>query len=107
MKCFLQKQGFKIKLNIVYQGNTSSMKLLQNGKESSDKRTRHFDIKYFYATNLIGHDEMIIKYCPSDEMIADYMMKPLLGAKFKIFRDRIMNLTGKHHRIGQQECVGN
>jgi hypothetical protein len=39
-------------------------------------------------------------------MIADYMTKPLVGGKFKIFRDLIMNLNGKHHRIGQQECVG-
>ena len=39
-------------------------------------------------------------------MIADYNTKPVLGRKFKLFRDRIMNLSGKHHRIGQQECVG-
>ncbi len=45
-------------------------------------------------------------YCSTDEMLADYMTKPLVGGKFKLFQDRIMNLYGKHHRIGQQECVG-
>jgi hypothetical protein len=39
-------------------------------------------------------------------MLADCMTKPLGGGKFKVFRDLIMNLHGKHHRIGQQECVG-
>jgi hypothetical protein len=39
-------------------------------------------------------------------MIADYNMKPVVGRKFVLFRDLIMNLSGKHHRIGQQECVG-
>ncbi len=39
-------------------------------------------------------------------MIAEYMTKTLTGGKFKLFRDRIMNLSGKHHRIEQQECVG-
>ena len=34
------------------------------------------------------------------------MLLPLTGGKFKLFRDRIMNLSGKHHRIEQQECVG-
>jgi hypothetical protein len=34
------------------------------------------------------------------------MTKPLTGGKFKLFRERIMNLSGKHHRIEQQECVG-
>jgi hypothetical protein len=82
------------------------MKLEQNGKESSGKRTRHFDIKYFYVTDLVGRKEVTIEYCPTDEMIADYMTKPLVGSKFKLFRDLIMNLSGKHHRIAQQECVG-
>jgi hypothetical protein len=70
------------------------------------KRTRHFDIKYFYVTDLVGRKEVTIEYCPTDEMIADYMTKPLVGSKFKLFRDLIMNLSGKHHRIAQQECVG-
>jgi hypothetical protein len=95
-----------VKLNIIYQDNTSSMRLEQNGKESSGKSTHHFDIKYFYVTDLVGRKEVTVEYCPTDEMIADYMTKPLVGSKFKLFRDRIMNLSGKHHRIAQQECVG-
>ena len=57
-------------------------------------------------TDLVGRKEVTIEYCPTDEMIADYMTKPLVGSKFKLFRDLIMNLSGKHHRIAQQECVG-
>ncbi len=34
------------------------------------------------------------------------MTKPLTGSKFHYFRDLVMNLTGKYHQIGQQECVG-
>jgi hypothetical protein len=105
-KRFVEHQGFKVKLNIVYQDNTSSMKLEQNGKASSGKRTRHFDIKIFYVTDLVSRDEVQVKYCPTDEMIGDYMTKPLVGAKFKRFRDLIMNLSGIYHQIGQQECVG-
>jgi hypothetical protein len=106
MKRFLEWQGFTVKLNIIYQDNTSSIKLEENGKESSGKRTRHFDIKYFYVTDLVGRKEVKVEYCSTEEMIADYMTKPLVGGKFKLFRDRIMNLSGKHHRIAQQECVG-
>jgi hypothetical protein len=83
------------------------MKLENNGKASSGKRTRHFDIKYFYVTDLIGRDEVeVIIYCPTDDMIADYMTKALTGSKFHYFRGLVMNLTGKYHQIGQQECVG-
>ena len=65
--------------------------LEQNGKESSGKRTRHFNIKYFYCTDLIKRKEIVIKYCPTEYMIADYMTKPVVGNKFHLFRQAIMN----------------
>ena len=57
-------------------------------------------------TELVGWKEVNIEYCPTDEVIAEYMTKPLVGGKFKLFCNLIMNLSGKHHRIGHQECVG-
>jgi hypothetical protein len=99
MKRFLEWQNFKVKTNIVYQDNTSAMQLEKKGKESSGKRTRHFEIKYFYVTDLVGRDEVQVIYCSTDDMIADYHTKPLTGWKFKYFRDLIMNLSGKHHRV--------
>ncbi len=50
--------------------------------------------------------EKCIRYCPTVDMIADYMTKPTVGKKFQMLRDYVMNLTGKDHRIVQQECVG-
>jgi hypothetical protein len=105
-KRFLEAQGFEVKLNIIYQDNQSTMKLAKNGKASSGKRTRHFDIKLFYVTDLIGRGEVQVSYCPTDEMIADYNTKPLVGSKFVKFRDLIMNLSDIPHLVGQQECVG-
>jgi hypothetical protein len=105
-KRFLEWQDVLVKLNIIYQDNTSTIKLERNGKESSGKRTRHFDIKYLYVTDLVGRNEVQIEYCSTDEMIADYNTKPVVGRKFSLFCDRLMNLSSKHHRIKQQECVG-
>ena len=90
---FLKEQGWKVNQNMVMRDNLSSMKLETNGKASSGKRTRHFDIKYFYITDLIERKEVEIKYCPTDDMIADYMTKPLSGAKFHKFRKQIMNYS--------------
>jgi hypothetical protein len=58
------------------------------------------------VTDLVGGNEVEIEYCSTDEMLADYNTKPVVGRKFSLFRDRLMNLTGKHHHIKQQECVG-
>ena len=90
-KRFVEAQGFDLETNLIYRDNTSSMKLEQNGRASASKRTRHFDIKYFYITDLIQRKECDIKYCPTAEMVGDYHTKPLTGALFKKFRDKIMN----------------
>ena len=51
-KRFLQAQGFEVKLNLVYKDNTSRIKLEENGKASSGKRTRNFYINMFYVTDI-------------------------------------------------------
>ena len=90
-KLFIKAQDHTIRINIVYRDNQSSMKLEQNGKESSGKRTRHFSIKYFYATDLIKRGMMKIIYCPTELMVGDYMSKPLVRTQFNNFRAWIMN----------------
>jgi hypothetical protein len=67
------------------------MKLEVNGKASSGKKTSHFDITFFYFMNLITRQEMQGKYCPTKEMIANYMTKPTVGSRFIKFRNNIMN----------------
>jgi hypothetical protein len=84
MKLFIEAQN-------IYRDNMSSMKLEENGKASSGKRTRHSNIKYFYITNLIQCNNIQIEYCPTEEMVADYMTKPLVGAKFEGLCKIIMN----------------
>ena len=103
---FVEAQGFKTMSNIIFQDNTSAMKMEINGKASSSKRTWHFDIRLFNVKDLVDREEVSIVYCPTDEMLADYMSKPNVGAKFKEMRDLIMNLSGINYRVLQQECVG-
>ena len=54
----MEHQDFKVKVNLIYQDNTNTMKLQNNGKLSSGKRTRHFDIKLFDITDLISRNEV-------------------------------------------------
>ena len=53
LKLFMEKQGFDPTPNILHQDNQSTIKLQENRTESCGKRTRHFNIKYFYVTDLI------------------------------------------------------
>ena len=47
----------------------------------------------------------MVKYCPTGDMIADYNTKPLVGNKFKVFRDLIMNLSGIITRVGHRSVL--
>ena len=91
-KRFIEAQGFELESNIVYRDNTSSMKLEENGRASASKRTRHFNIRLFHVTDLIQRKELTIKYCRTEDMIADYHTKPLVGEAFEKMRKQIMNI---------------
>ena len=87
---FLEEQGYKIDENVVYQDNQSAMLLEKNGKKSSSKRTRHLNIRFFMVTDQIKQGNIVVRYCPTDDMVGDYMTKGLQGIKFSKFRKAIM-----------------
>ena len=87
------KQGVLGERNILYQDNTSSIKLENNGKASSTKRTRHINIRYFTITDRVKNGEVTIEYCPTGDMIADFFTKPLQGSLFRKFRNLIMGVS--------------
>jgi KUP system potassium uptake protein len=88
---FLEAQVYPVKPVTIHQDNMSTMLLANNGRASSSKRTRHINIRYFFITDRIGRREIAVKYCPTDDMIADFYTKPLNGSKFRKFRNLIMN----------------
>jgi hypothetical protein len=89
-KLFMEAQGHKIEKNILYQDNKSTILLENNGKRSSSKRTRAFNIRYFFLTDQIEKGNLSVEYCPTTEMIGDYMSKPLQGKLFQKFKKAIM-----------------
>ena len=93
-KLFLEKQGYDINMNILYQDNKSTMLLETNGRSSVGKQSRALNIRYFFLTDQVKEGNVIIKYCPTNLMFGDYMTKPLQGSKFVQFRKVIMGLDG-------------
>jgi len=89
---FMEGQGYGVKENIVFQDNQSAMLLEKNGKASSSKRTKHINIRYYFVTDRINKGELTVEWCPTGDMIGDFMTKPTQGALFKKFRDQIMGV---------------
>ncbi len=83
-------QGYRIIENLLLQDNKSSILIERNGKASSGKRTRHINIRYFFITDRVNMKEISIEWCPTKEMVVDFMTKPLQGSHFRNLRDYIM-----------------
>ena len=79
--------------NILYQDNESCIKLANNGKASSTKRTRHIHIRYFAITDRVAKKEIEIHYCPTEDMLGDFYTKPVQGSLYRKFRNNILGIT--------------
>jgi hypothetical protein len=90
VRLFLKAQGFAVSDNILYQDNKSAMLLETNGRVSSSKHTRHIEIWYYHVANQVAKGDLRVVWCPTDEMIADFLTKPLQGKAFVKFWDLLM-----------------
>jgi hypothetical protein len=111
VKLFLEVQGIEVVDNIIYQDNKSTMLLEKNGRQSSGKKTRHFEIRYYFIHDHIKRGNVRVEYCPTDLMVGDFHTKPLQGSAFHCYRALILNLPhdpllDPHAMTDSQECVG-
>jgi hypothetical protein len=91
-KKFLEAQGHLVETNILEQDNVSTIRLEKNGKSSAGRQSRHIDIRYFFLKDRVKQDNITIRHCPTEAMLADFLTKPLQGQLFKKFRDVLMGL---------------
>ena len=89
---FLKYQGVSFTPELM-QDNMSAIKLAEKGRSTSD-RARHIKIRRYFVNQFLENGEMKIKYCPTDEMVADILTKPLQGKKFIALA---MKLLGYDH----------
>ena len=71
----------------------SVMRLESNGLKSYGEKSRHIDIRFFFIKDVLKRENIELKHCPTERMIADYFTKPLQGSLFRKMRDIIMGVT--------------
>ena len=57
---------------------------------SACSKSRHISIRYFFIKDRTITENIKIRHCPTLEMLADFLTKPLQGALFRKFRDVIL-----------------
>jgi hypothetical protein len=77
----LCNQGYNIGPVTIFEDNKSVIAMLDR-KRHGMARTRHINVRYFFIIDRIGSGELCVKYLPTEEMVADYFTKPLMGSTF-------------------------
>ena len=85
---FLKGQGYDVCADLK-QDNTSTIKLAENGRSNSD-RTKHIQVRYLFVKHYLDQKIMKISHCPTKEMIADVLTKPIQGEQFKVLRNMLL-----------------
>jgi hypothetical protein len=63
----------------LFQDNKSTILLEKNGKALSSKHMKHINIQYFFITDHVDRGNVSLVWCPTGDMIGDFMTKPLQG----------------------------
>ena len=64
-----------------------------NRTVKSGKLNRHINVRYLFVNNLMRMYNIYIHNCTSEEMVFNFLMKPLQGALFQWFWEPITNIV--------------
>ena len=74
----------------VYVDNSGAVELSKDLK--SCNRSLHIERRYLWVRELVHQGQIIVKYCPTDENVADAMTKPLPAATFERHSSAMFNM---------------
>ena len=60
--------------------------------KSTGDKSRHMHIRFFFIKDIMKIENIEVKHCPTERMIADYFPKPLQGSLSKKMKDILMGL---------------
>ena len=64
----------------IYEDNQGSIALTKNPE--FHKRTKDIDIRYHFVREKVDDGQVLLECCPTQEMLADPMTKPIPAAQF-------------------------
>ena len=69
----------------------AAMQMETHGVLSRGKKSKHVDVRFFFIKDRVDKGEVNVGFCGTDDMVTDYLTKPLQG--IIRFRDAIMGLN--------------
>ncbi|CAI5717429.1 unnamed protein product [Peronospora effusa] len=71
----------------IYEDNEGAIALAKNPE--FHKRTKHIDIRYHFVREKVEKNQVVLQYCPTQDMLADIMTKAIAAPKFTILRTKL------------------
>ena len=72
------------------------------GLKSCGDTSRHINIRYFFIKDILHMENINVKHCRTEDMIADFLTKPLQGSLFR----RMRNIIMEYASLPTEERVG-
>jgi KUP system potassium uptake protein len=73
----------------MYSDNQGCIALAENPENHA--RSKHIDVQYHYTRQLVEYGKIKLDYCPTEDMLADVLTKPL---GFRAFSGCVQRLVG-------------
>ena len=71
----------------IFEDNQGAIELSRNPKFHN--RTKHIDISYHYVSEQVNLNTVSVKYCPTEDMLADIMTKGISKISFEKFKNKL------------------
>ena len=65
-------------------------------------QTKHVEMRYHYVRNMVKRCVVELQYVPTDEQVANVLMKPTVRGKFEAFRDMLEIMDDVS--LAEREC---
>ena len=75
---------------VVYQDNMSTIKLIAH--KGNEARTKYIDLRYNIIREFLQQKRIVVRYLPTESMIADMLTKPLPGPSFSRLTSCLLNM---------------
>ena len=89
LKAFMNEIGEATGMDplTVYEDDQSAIALAKNPE--FHKRTKHIDIRYHFVREKVEDNQVTLEYCPTQDMLADIMTKPIPATQFCTLRIKL------------------
>ena len=83
----------------IYEDDMAATHLASNGASTSD-RSRRIHIRNSYVGQFVENGQIKVVHCPTKNMIADILTKPLGASQFLYLRDYLLG-----YKMPEKGCV--